>query len=78
MKVVKKTFLKNDKELMLSSSKNLDFLIEQTESKSQDTLKFKFNSSRQFFCFHFRLHLEEEGKRRTSPTSYRYKTLSLI
>ena len=49
-------------ELLLLIKKHTDTLIEQTETKPQETLKFKMNKQMQTFSFNPPINLLEEGK----------------
>ena len=49
-------------ELLLLIKKHTDTLIEQTKTKSQETLEFKMNRQKQTFSFNPPINLVEEGK----------------
>ena len=49
-------------ELLLLIKKHTDTLIEQTKTKSQETLEFKMNKQMQTFSFNPPINLVEEGK----------------
>ena len=49
-------------ELLLLIKKHTDTLIEQTETKPQETLEFKMNKQNQTFSFNPSINLLEEGK----------------
>ena len=49
-------------ELLLLIKKHTDTLIEQTETKPQETLEFKMNKQMQTFSFNHPINLLEEGK----------------
>ena len=49
-------------ELLLLFKKHTDSLIEQTETKPQETLEFKKNKQMQTFSFDTPIYLVEEGK----------------
>ena len=49
-------------ELLLLIKKHTDTLIEQTKTKSQETLEFKLIRSKQTFLFNPPINLVEEGK----------------
>ena len=49
-------------ELLLLIKKHTDTLIEQTKTKSQETLEFKMNKQKQTFSFNPPINLLEEGR----------------
>ena len=49
-------------QLLLLIKKHTDTLIEQTKTKSQETLEFKMNKQMQTFSFNPPINLVEEGK----------------
>ena len=49
-------------ELLLLIKKHTDTLIEQTKTKTQETLEFKMNKQRQTFSFNPPIILTEEDK----------------
>ena len=49
-------------ELLLLIKKHTDTLIEQTRTKTQETLDFKMNEQMQTFSFNPPINLAEEGK----------------
>ena len=51
-----------NKAFLLLNLENFDVLIEQTRTKPQETLEFKFDEPREIFSFNFPLNLEEEGR----------------
>ena len=59
-------------ELLLLIKKHTDTLIEQTKTKSQETLEFKMNKQRQTFSFSPPINLVEEDKWLLAVSSFEY------
>ena len=59
-------------ELLLLIKKHTDTLIEQTESRPQETLEFKMNKRMQTFSFNPPINLAESGKWLIAVTSFEY------
>ena len=51
-----------NKELLILFKKHTDTLIEQTKTRSQETLELKINTQKQSFSFSPTINLVEEGK----------------
>ena len=59
-----------NKELLLLIKKHTDTLVEQTNTKPQETLEYKMNKQMETFSFNPPINLSEEGKWLLAVTSF--------
>ena len=57
-------------ELLLLIKKHTDTLVEQTKTRSQETLEFKMEKQMQIFPFSLPINLVEEGKKLLAISSF--------